>query len=66
MAAEAVETDDDGAVDALITSMQGMLGRLKPSEAEPKNLKDAGTKAYGLLKAERLKTKDQKATEARD
>jgi hypothetical protein len=54
----AAEVDEDVAVDALISSMHGMLGRLK-SDDTPKNLKDAGDKAYGLMKAERLKKKDQ-------
>jgi hypothetical protein len=50
------EDQDDHAVDALITGMQGMLDRLKSDSPEPKNLKEAGDKAYGLMKASRLKT----------
>lgn len=49
------EPQDDHAVEALITGMQGMLNRLKSDGPEPKNLKEAGDKAYGLMKASRLK-----------
>jgi hypothetical protein len=69
------ESSEDKVVDSLIDRMQSTLNQLKaaqqkdvageaeeqgePDEPEPKNLKDAGNKAYGLMKAERLKKKDQ-------